>query len=256
MKFGISAPRLIKRVGIASPDDIDLEAIAYAFGAVVRERPLENAEARIIGAGDRAIISVKQDSHPVRKRFSLAHELGHWFQDCGLPVLQCSSASMTDFSTGLVNREALANRFAAELLMPDFLFRDAAARLPITFDTVRMLAKQFRTSLTATAIRLVQLGSYPSMVCRYWADGRRHWYVATPRDVPFSISPHRELGRDTLASKLPISSSTMQSEEIDASSWIGGPTAKGFTLREDSIKDQRGDALSLLWFSDERLLSG
>jgi IrrE N-terminal-like domain len=47
-------------------------------GARIRFRPLCGCEAHILGCGGQAIITVKQDSSARRKRFSIAHELGHW----------------------------------------------------------------------------------------------------------------------------------------------------------------------------------
>jgi hypothetical protein len=55
-----------------------LPALAYYSGARVRTRPLDGCEARIIGVGNQAIITVNAHSPPRRKRFSIAHELGHW----------------------------------------------------------------------------------------------------------------------------------------------------------------------------------
>ena len=77
------AERLLQELGITEPNEIELDAIAHHVGACVRYRPLQGCEARIIGTGDRAIITVKSDSHPRRKRFSIAHELGHWYHHRG-----------------------------------------------------------------------------------------------------------------------------------------------------------------------------
>jgi hypothetical protein len=56
------AERLLQELGITEPKEIDLEAIAYHVGAHVRRQPLDGCEARIIGCGDRAIITVKARS--------------------------------------------------------------------------------------------------------------------------------------------------------------------------------------------------
>jgi hypothetical protein len=75
------AERLLQTYGITEPEEIDIEAIAYDQGAEVRYRKLDSCEARIIGYGSRAVITIDSDAHPRRKRFSLGHELGHWIQD-------------------------------------------------------------------------------------------------------------------------------------------------------------------------------
>jgi Zn-dependent peptidase ImmA (M78 family) len=70
-----AAEQVLADLGITDPSEIDLEAIAWTLGARVRYRPLESCEARIVGNGDRAIITVNNRSHPRRQRFSIAHEL-------------------------------------------------------------------------------------------------------------------------------------------------------------------------------------
>src|SRR3984893_11395380 len=72
------AERLLQELGITEPGEIDLEAIAFHLGASVRYRKLDGCEARIIGCNDAAIITIGEDSSHRRKRFSLAHEIGHW----------------------------------------------------------------------------------------------------------------------------------------------------------------------------------
>jgi hypothetical protein len=72
------AEAFLQELGITEPEEIDLEAITYDVGARVRIRPLCGCEAHILGCGGQAIITVKQVSSARRKRFSIAHELGHW----------------------------------------------------------------------------------------------------------------------------------------------------------------------------------
>jgi hypothetical protein len=72
------AERLLQELGVTEPSEIDLEAIAFHLGARVRYRPLDGCEARIIGSNDVAVITVNERSSYPRKRFSIAHELGHW----------------------------------------------------------------------------------------------------------------------------------------------------------------------------------
>lgn len=78
MSFPTPAERLLIELGIEAPREIDLEAIAWDAGAEVRFASLDSCEARIIGYGNRAIITVEESSIPTRKRFSIGHELGHW----------------------------------------------------------------------------------------------------------------------------------------------------------------------------------
>ena len=58
------------------------------------------------------------------------------------------------------NPERRANRYAADLLLPVFMFEPRSKNRDITFETVRDLAREFQVGLTATAIRLVEFGSF------------------------------------------------------------------------------------------------
>ena len=74
------AERVIDELNITSVEDLKLlELIAYQRGVVVKSEKLNNAEARLTIVGSKAIIDVStsiRDSK--RKRFSIAHELGHY----------------------------------------------------------------------------------------------------------------------------------------------------------------------------------
>lgn len=84
------AELILKALGITDPAEIDLEAIAWDRGARIRYRPLDGCEARIVGTSDRAIITVNSRSPRRRRRFSVAHELGHWHYHRGR-TLMCSA---------------------------------------------------------------------------------------------------------------------------------------------------------------------
>jgi Zn-dependent peptidase ImmA (M78 family) len=245
--------KLLKELGITEPGDIWIEAIAEHCDATVIYERLEGAEARIIGFNDRAIITVNSSAPLERRRFSAGHELGHWMRDRGKVSFSCTAKLFVgEWSND--NPERRANRYAVELLLPDFMFAPRAKNKEITFATVRDLAKEFKTSLTATAIRLVELGSFPAMiVCN--EPGRRKWFIRGP-DVPDVLWPHDEPGRDTVAyDLLRVSESLAGSADIYADGWISHQDSHKYSLQEDSIRlGSSGMVLSLLWWKNERQL--
>ena len=111
----------LNELAITDPKEIDLEAIAYVKSARIKEEPLKGCEARIVGAGDRAIITVNSESSIERKKFSIGHELGHWFKDRGKVGDLCSKKDMDENSKGIKPKEKIANQFASELLIPNYL---------------------------------------------------------------------------------------------------------------------------------------
>lgn len=244
-----NAEVLLKHLGIVTPQDIDIEAIAYFCGATIRYEPIAGSAARILGFADKAIITVDNNASIGRKRFSAAHELGHWIKDRGKIAVECDQKSM-DWTED--NRERMANRYAADLLLPSYLFRPMADKKPITFSTVKDLADAFRTSMTSTAIRLINYGSFPAMVICYSSTGRRWFFRGS--GVPDSLWPVKELAKQSLAYELLYSGMSRGPVDVYASEWIDHPESGRYAVKEDSIKIAPDCVLSLIWWEDETQL--
>jgi len=241
---------LLQELGVQAPADIKVEPIAQYCGATIVYEPLTGCEAYIAGHGRRAIITVNSDASLPRRRFSAAHELGHWMRDRGQVAIACTERQ---FLAGWDDDdpERRANRYAADLLLPKFLFRPAARKKACTLATAGDLADMFRTSLTATAIRLVEEGDCPSMLVWFEASGRR-WFARSPI-LPDAVWPHARPGRGSLAHALISGGRGPRSGIVDANEWINHPRARDFEVHEDSVKI--GDSiLTLLWWKDERMV--
>lgn len=243
---------LLKELGLSEPAEINIEPIAQYCGATIVYEPLEGCAARIIGHGDRAIITVDSRTKRPRQRFSAAHELGHWAWDRGKVGFACTE-QIFDLEWNTLNPEQRANRYAADLLLPDFMFIPRAAKKDMTFTTVEGLAEEFETSLTATTIRLVQHGSFPAMVvCS--EQRKRKWFFRGP-EVPTVLWPREQPKRDTIAYDLCEGKiSNKRPLEIYADSWIDHAGAHRYSVLEDSIKVGPDQVLTLLWWKDERPL--
>lgn len=144
---------------------VDVEALAKAHGVTVVEHELEDSVSGVLMIKDsRGIIVVNGGHHPNRRRFSIAHELGHYLlhPDAGSVFVDRSPVFFRDreSSEGIKQHEIDANAFAAELLMPE---KDLIAQLndrPIdAFDevSVHRLAARFGVSAQALTIRLTRL---------------------------------------------------------------------------------------------------
>ncbi|MDX2218248.1 MAG: ImmA/IrrE family metallo-endopeptidase [Burkholderiales bacterium] len=247
------AERLLQDYGVDRPEDIDLEAIAYDKGALVKYRPLNGCEARIVGLGDSAIITIDPEAIKERKRFSLAHEIGHWMQDRGTQAHACKKSDIGPQRSAGNTRESEANRFASQLLMPDYLFKPLCAKKPLTFVTAAELAKRFRTSLTATAIKLVQTGNSPGMVVCY-RNRKFDWMTPGP-DVPKALQrTWPMLDEHTQAHELfagILSGDATRPQLIDADCWIDEDNAADYTLTEHAIMVAADTVVTLLWWHDE-----
>ena len=243
---------LLEELGIRDPEDIKIEAIAEYCGATILYERVEGAEARILGYGDRAIITVNDMAPRPRQRFSGAHELGHWMCDRGEMAFACTDRSFTREWLD-DNPERRANQYAADLLLPQKMFSPRAKNREITFATVRDLAHLFETSVTATAIRLVEFGSFPAMIVCNDRVGRR-WFRPGP-DVPDLLWPHDRANPRTIAYDILQGKATSPgSIDVAADGWFEHGDAHRYAIREDSIHITDDLVLSLLWWKDERQL--
>ena len=148
------------------------------------------------------------------------------------------------------NPERRANRFAVDLLMPKLMFKERARNLPITFESVRTLAKNFETSLTATSIRLVECGSFPSLAI-YSENKVRGWFVRGT-NVPENVWPLQKIQPGTVAFALHEGKSAPTTpQDINASLWIDDSESDDHYVKEHSIKISTSAVLTLIWWKNE-----
>ena len=244
---------ILADLGIREPGDLDIEAIAQHCGATIRYKPLSGCEARIMGFDDTAIITLNVHSSIERQRFSGGHELGHWMRDRRTASFQCNEQMFVrEWSAD--NPENRANRFASDLLLPAKMFRPLSKGLPITFASVQELAGVFQMSLSATAIRLVEYGSYPSMLVCNSAAGRQ-WYIASST-VSGRLWPVDRPGQSTLAAALLNRRNLAEGpQNVRADQWIKNFRADRYWIKEDSIPWSNQSVLSLIWWEDESQLT-
>lgn len=255
MSVDTPAELILKAPGITDPAEIDLEAVAWDMGARVRYRPLNGCEARIVGTRDSAIITVNSRSHPKRRRFSIAHELGHWHHHRGR-TLMCSVDDIGRSAAGELGPERTADRFASRLLMPEYLLRPiAAAYSKADFATVRAISDQFDTSRTATAIRLVDGNYYIACLICHGRNGRK-WFTRSP-DVPARWFPSKDLSAESSAFDLLFGSASEQAfpRKVGADAWFDRSEAERYEVREQSIRISDGEILSIIFIDNDEMLS-
>jgi len=243
---------ILEELGVREPADLKIEAIAEYCGATIIYGPLEGTEARILGYGDRAIITVNSAAPRGRQRYSGAHELGHWMCDRRKIAFACTDRAFArEWSDD--NPERRANQYAAELLLPQQMFSARAKNREITLAAARDLANVFETSLTATAIRLVEFGSFPAMIVCSDRQGRR-WFRRGP-DVPAVLWPHERLNPRTIAYDILTKNAPPPGPvDIGADGWISHRDAHQYAVREDSVRVTDDLVLTLIWWRDERQL--
>lgn len=248
------AERLLRSLGVSSPAEIDLEAIAFHLGVVkINYCALDGCDARIVGLGDRAIITVDDRQPSARQRFSVGHEIGHWHHHRGR-TLFCGAADLAEHAHGQAF-EQTANRFASNLLLPGYLVEPIARAFPrLTLKAVRDTASVFGTSLTATAIRLVEIGHCPSMLICHGHRGRK-WFVRSP-GVPGRWFPQEQLDADSYAIDVLHGRRDEQPSprKIGADAWFDRREAERYEVQEQSVLVGPAEILTILNFVDGDML--
>jgi Zn-dependent peptidase ImmA (M78 family) len=250
MNAPTSAERILIDLGISEPKEIDLDAIAWTKGAVVNYRPMDGCEARIIGSKRRAVISVNSLSMPERRRFSLAHEIGHWHYHRGR-ILFCGKGDVCNFENDALNPERQADEFASDLLLPSFMLEPRVRKMKKpTLAAARELAEEFDASLTATLFKMTILNRFPMVVVCH-NKVRRRWYEAATMIQPW-WRPVRQLDRQTFAADLLFKGGAEQSfpRKMPADAWFDFKGCDRFEVEEQSFLLPNEEILTVLKLPD------
>jgi hypothetical protein len=218
---------------IAAPIPVDQIALHLGIDDI-RERSLNNFEAALVTDPERnrGSILLNSRSSPYRRRYSLAHELGHflcgWYQHTSRKGFVCSKWDMAiPLGNDVhVRQETEANQFAIELLAPERLISRYLKRLP-DLEQVLAMHLALEISKTAAARRYVNLHHERLAVI----FGHKGCYQYADRGIGF---PYINLKRgDSLPSTPNVGKDTNISEMVEADplDWPGLQSANGLALQ-------------------------
>jgi hypothetical protein len=173
-------------------------------------------------------------------------------KDRGQVAFQCQDKTFVK-EWSVENPETRANRYASDLLLPGKMFRANVSKRPILFETAMDLAKLFCTSLTATAIRLVEYGDFPAiLVCN--SPQKREWYVSSG-EVRSKIWLQDRPRYGSLAyALLRGEAKAIPAKDVGSDTWFNHRNAQNYWIHEDSKLLADGTVLTLLWWKDETQL--
>ena len=166
-QLNAKAEKLINQAGALSIP-VDLDRIAQHLKLKVHEKRLEEEFSGFLAVPEKAIVVNK--NHPlVRRRFTIAHEIGHYvlhakknpdadvFIDRAVYFRKVVATSNTNHQI-----EMEANAFAAGLLMPEALIEDYLEENESLdlgkSEGIKALASEFDVSPQAMSYRLRNLG--------------------------------------------------------------------------------------------------
>jgi len=194
----LRAKEIIKKLHIEEPKHIIIEDIAAVRGVFIKEEPMSGADGRLATLGDHGIITIRENIDiAAKKRFVIAHELGHFELHRGeIFNIRCTDKDFFSWYKGNP-LEIEANYFAAELLMPEDIFKRRVLGKEVSKELIESLAYEFNTSLTATSIRFVTLRPEYALVCSEssWIK----WFVVDYDHFPYYINTSGKVHNESLA---------------------------------------------------------
>lgn len=250
------ARALVRRLGIEAPEHVRIEAIAKRLGARIVETRLDGAAAQLVRKGDDVHVLVSDRlTDPSFRRFSIAHELGHF-------VLRHPTMPAASFSGPAPGRrtkpdardyEAEANAFAGELLMPYELAQRPCAVSPVSLEIPRQLASTFSVSILTAAIRFVELS--PERCAAVFSTRREvAWCVPSPtfqREIPRG---HRLDAQSVAWDFFAKGAIDDRPQPVAADAWLD--TDRDVDIVEHAIASRdHGTVLSLLWVPERAAAS-
>lgn len=145
---------------------VNLNRVVERLGLSLNEKPLENEYSGFLAVKEKTIV-INLHHPPVRRRFTIAHEIGHYQlhrRSEDIPVFIDRAVYHRKESVAGIDHlmEMQANAYAAGLLMPEALLDEyledhPALDLEKPAD-IKTLAEEFEVSRPAMEFRLINLG--------------------------------------------------------------------------------------------------
>lgn len=189
-----------------------------------------------------------------RRRYSIAHELGHFLipahRPSGCSSFECSLADLHLLDPKDRDRrrriEAEANRFAAHLLMPPAEVRSRIRQTESNLESIVAMAREFGVSKEAMARTWVDAHREPVAI----VVAHRGCILRRYRNDDFPWLPgwNGQLPGDCLAAELQLTPSKFsQVEEVEPDVWLSERDAERvLSLTEQVLGQRDGYALVLL----------
>lgn len=193
------------------------------------------------------------NKNTTRGRFTLAHELGHYFIDAHRVGLQSGKLTPHPSNTNkkqFYSIEREADYFASCLLMPESRFKNDILKKKFNFKLIQDLSSQYNISITACAFRFAQIGNHPIMIV-YAEDGIAKWKLESD-DFPFKwLLNYRKIPTNTVMgeyfAKINIKD-VYKTEQVWAIDWFNYVNDKDInrSFYEHCIP-YKNKALSIIW---------
>lgn len=247
------AKKLIRDIGIHDTSELDIQDLIIYHNGIVKEVDLPNCDGRLVMKNGYSIVSIDSKiEYEQRKRYVLAHELGHMLMHGD------KEASFSDDDTTLEGfkrgpQEKEANDFAAELLMPEEMFKSFCFKRKFSPELIRELSDIFNTSLTSIVYRFIEFGNHP--VAAFYSKNKTIQYWKKSQDMKYWIPDRNKLivPSDSVANEYyeyrRIYSKSESKQEITKSTWfeLGKYDVETWMYEYCIVTPRFNSVLSVIW---------
>lgn len=240
------AQEILKELNINIDNPIDLDYILTSYGITCRYIALKTGvDGAFKRSGlDKQIILNGRIQNRARRRFTVAHELGHIVMNH--PPTICSS-DIYRWINSLPDYEEEANQFAKELLLPQKAIKKRLKEKDITIKTIVETANHYSVSLRATTRRFLEL-SKDAMVMLIHDEKAVEWkYFSKGRFLEIDESGIRN---NTIIDSINSEKPRIR-RKIDVEQWVADDM-DGYICVQDTIYfKNRKEYMTLLSFEEE-----
>jgi Zn-dependent peptidase ImmA (M78 family) len=244
------AKEIIDELKIEKPSHIDITAIAMNRGTIIIEDNLEGADGRLAVIEDKGLITIRNSiKEYTKKRFVMAHELGHY--ELHRRKVFTKSCTDSDFLKWIKGNpiEIEANYFASEILMPEEMFNEKIEGQDITLNLIKKLSTEFNVSWTAASIRFVTLR--PEYALIFSENSIIKWFVIDSDYFSWFVNTHGKVHSESIAFDC-FRGDTVPTKlvRVETSAWIESNTKIRGTLKELTVPLGSYGVLSFLYVEE------
>lgn len=236
------AARIIQQCKINGAP-VDLHKIAHVNAIEISPSDTIDADGWILFPKDQKWAAIKYRPKMTlgRQRFTIAHEMGHFF----LKNVDTDEKSCQIDGGQKTEHEREADEFASNLLMPEKLVKRIIGTKIKGYEDILKIRQTFEVSQQAAALRLMQVTPAPAAVI-YSEDGLIKWGRSSS-SLYLKIKKEHKLGRLSQARKVLAkgASGLVRPVETKCDYWFHGRMSGKFL--EHSSKLYENQILTLVW---------
>jgi len=176
---------------------VDVIKICNAYGLILNTENIKFVDALLIISKEKKnIILSNEILYLTRRRFSIAHEIGHYFIPWHKNNYSCSEIGL--FSS-FDKDEREADTFAAELLIPTRIIKKEIENRNISLDLIKEFSNKYDVSLIAMARKLLSITPEKAIVFLYYNKGNK---IILSSSISFNYEIHEGIIEGSAAEEL------------------------------------------------------